>query len=1166
MSLIVTANKMNTDGGAATGDDLDNDNTVRNIIMFIDVATGREVRTIDVDNSDSVTDIAYSPLGDYFFATLQGNNELGIFDALTSENDAGLGGFVSRRQAAGAPQAVVADQTSQRVFVKNLTTRNVTVFDLGAFYRTGALVTPSTNITTVASESMAASVRRGKEVFYNAGDRRMSAEGYISCASCHVDGAHDGRVWDFTGRGEGLRNTIDLRGRAGTGHGNVHWSANFDEIQDFEHDIRNAFGGHGFLTDQQFDNANHPLGPAKTGLNVDLDALASYVASLGDSSAPRSPHRESNGSLTPAAQAGQIVFTQQNCNSCHAGNTMTDGRLHNVGTMRATSGRRLSGNLSGLDTPTLRGIWATAPYFHDGAARTLADVFNVVGGTLYPAENATASGAASLVEGSNNSINWDQTTFGQQAMQFNGVGSIIFNNVNGGSGGIGAVEFRYAASFNPGPLVVRVNGTNHTANLTVPYNDPSWRRVNWLNYRIENVQFAAGANNTIVLDLASGGAIAVDHIIVSTSDDLAQAGAHRNVLNLPQTDRDNLVAYLQQLDGSPVNNGSEADPSATITPPTAATLGETLKTDSVSFVIGFSRYVTGLTNSDLSVGGTANAQNVTLIELNPGITYRVDMSGMTQSGTLTLGVVANAVADTGGRTNQAISPVTVNWERFVDDLAPLSDEFDDSSTLANWQRVNTTEGWQADQLRNWSVHTDRTNYMRMEPHTSLWLGDYRAPLAYKLISGDFVATVRLDIRRANGVAGWPTGQYGMGGLLVRAPKTVTTAAPNPNSPASTVLSWPPSGFTTEWSPGQEDWLSIFVGRAWDYAPDQWSCSVASADNSTSGSYQTTAGIPQNTGIVTLQIARVGSTFLLLRRHGEGPWIVEQRFNRPDLPNTLQVGVGASGGFGNLFGNATFYNPSNNTTAFHYNRNVLAETALQGTTPGDYRAPDVSVDADYLRFLRVRENLTEEMLQAIPVTAGNATIRQLSGSVLANILGDHANHNPAAQMVIAPSITTQPSSTVQPAGSSIQLTVVASGTAPLSYQWERNGQPIPNAISPTLALNALIRANSGDYTVIVSNAAGTVTSQTAQLRVLTPQRLLSPVRQAGGQFRLRFGDHDGASMSAADAASLEVWFIEDLTTGTWTRLTNALTADGSHLYLDDPVSTNRARRFYRVIER
>jgi cytochrome c peroxidase len=45
-----------------------------------------------------------------------------------------------------------------------------------------------------------------------------------------------------------------------------------------------------------------------------------------------------------------------------------------VGTLRATSGQRLGATLTGLDTPTLRGLWRTAPYLHDGSAATLRDV------------------------------------------------------------------------------------------------------------------------------------------------------------------------------------------------------------------------------------------------------------------------------------------------------------------------------------------------------------------------------------------------------------------------------------------------------------------------------------------------------------------------------------------------------------------------------------------------------------------------------------------------------------------------------------------------------------------------------------------------------------------------------------------------------------------------
>jgi hypothetical protein len=58
--------------------------------------------------------------------------------------------------------------------------------------------------------------------------------------------------------------------------------------------------------------------------------------------------------------------------------------LHDVGTIKATSGSRLGGLLTGFDTPTLKGLWESAPYLHDGSARTLVDVFtNAAHGDAY---------------------------------------------------------------------------------------------------------------------------------------------------------------------------------------------------------------------------------------------------------------------------------------------------------------------------------------------------------------------------------------------------------------------------------------------------------------------------------------------------------------------------------------------------------------------------------------------------------------------------------------------------------------------------------------------------------------------------------------------------------------------------------------------------------------
>lgn len=75
------------------------------------------------------------------------------------------------------------------------------------------------------------------------------------------------------------------------------------------------------------------------------------------------------------AAAGKAVFDRSNCASCHGGPNFTtsalSGGMRNIGTLKAGSGNRLGAPLTGLDVPTLRGLWASAPYLHDGSALTL---------------------------------------------------------------------------------------------------------------------------------------------------------------------------------------------------------------------------------------------------------------------------------------------------------------------------------------------------------------------------------------------------------------------------------------------------------------------------------------------------------------------------------------------------------------------------------------------------------------------------------------------------------------------------------------------------------------------------------------------------------------------------------------------------------------------------
>ncbi|QYM79662.1 putative Ig domain-containing protein [Horticoccus luteus] len=83
---------------------------------------------------------------------------------------------------------------------------------------------------------------------------------------------------------------------------------------------------------------------------------------------------------------------------------------------------------------------------------------------------------------------------------------------------------------------------------------------------------------------------------------------------------------------------------------------------------------------------------------------------------------------------------------------------------------------------------------------------------------------------------------------------------------------------------------------------------------------------------------------------------------------------------------------------------------------------------------------------------------------------------------APMITSQPVAQVAVAGGSAVFSIKVTGTAPIFYQWQKNGQPIAGATSATLTLSNVQSSDAGAFTVVVTNSTGTVTSQSATLTV------------------------------------------------------------------------------------
>ncbi|MBM3996530.1 MAG: hypothetical protein FJ303_20615 [Planctomycetes bacterium] len=215
---------------------------------------------------------------------------------------------------------------------------------------------------------------RGK-ILFNTANSPMSSRRWVACSSCHPDGLHDARVWQ---QAEGLRRTTAFIGMAHTHP--LHWSADRDEVQDFEYTVRSKLMfGTGFLKGQIKPKVGFhkvELEEKTSGRSKDLDAIAIYSNSLDF---PLSPHIAAPGKLTESAERGKAIFHRKDvgCASCHSGPYYSDSslkkpfNLHDVGTGRNDKTERMG---TKYDTPTLLGIYRGAPYLHDGSAPTLRDV------------------------------------------------------------------------------------------------------------------------------------------------------------------------------------------------------------------------------------------------------------------------------------------------------------------------------------------------------------------------------------------------------------------------------------------------------------------------------------------------------------------------------------------------------------------------------------------------------------------------------------------------------------------------------------------------------------------------------------------------------------------------------------------------------------------------
>lgn len=171
----------------------------------------------------------------------------------------------------------------------------------------------------------------GNELFH-----LQTASG-LACASCHPEGLEDGHVWTFAG--SGARRTQAIRGGL-LGTEPFHWDGLETDFQALTNDVMsNRMGGPQLRPDQ-------------------ATAMARYIDRLP-------------ALVLPAVAASDVVArgkslfedTKVGCVACHSGPRFTNNETVDVGK-------------GPLQVPGLLGLWARAPYLHDGCAKTIADRFS----------------------------------------------------------------------------------------------------------------------------------------------------------------------------------------------------------------------------------------------------------------------------------------------------------------------------------------------------------------------------------------------------------------------------------------------------------------------------------------------------------------------------------------------------------------------------------------------------------------------------------------------------------------------------------------------------------------------------------------------------------------------------------------------------------------------
>ncbi len=203
-------------------------------------------------------------------------------------------------------------------------------------------------------------LRRGERLFYNA---NYSFQGHFSCANCHIDATFDGMEWDLEPDGFG-KDIVDNR--------------SIEDLSGTEPFKWN--GGNPTMAQECGPRTEKYFYRSQSYDSAELADLVTFVFAL-----PLRPNRYRlpAGELTPAQERGKAIFERTNyrdgrpipqnnqCAYCHSGPKYTNQKSFDVGSGKPTDRSPL------IDVPQLTNVAYSAPYLHDGSARSMEEIWTI---------------------------------------------------------------------------------------------------------------------------------------------------------------------------------------------------------------------------------------------------------------------------------------------------------------------------------------------------------------------------------------------------------------------------------------------------------------------------------------------------------------------------------------------------------------------------------------------------------------------------------------------------------------------------------------------------------------------------------------------------------------------------------------------------------------------